>query len=250
MATTTVGVPEPAPQAPINHFGRIFGVLFSPGSTFSDIVQRPSWVVPSIVLVILSLIGSVLFVQRVDWHDAIRQQIENNPSAAQLSPEQKEQRVEMGAKFAPIFGYVGGLIGPVVLLLVVCLAMWGAYSLLGGISPGFEKSFAITAHAFMTSIVSTPVFLLIVFLRPKGTIDIDNPVATNLAAFLPEGTSKALLALGKSIDIFSIWTLILLAIGFAAVNPRKLGVGGSIGVAFGVFAAFVVCRVGWAFIFS
>ena len=250
MATTTVGVPDPAPQTPINHFGRIFGVLFSPGATFADIVQRPSWVVPSVVLVVLSLVASVLFVQRVDWHDAIRQQIENSSRASQLSPEQKDQQVEMGAKFAPVFGYVGGLIGPVVALLIVCLVMWGAYSILGGITPGFEKSFAITAHAFMTSIVSTPVFLLIVFLRPKGTIDIDNPVATNLAAFLPEGTSKVLLALGKSLDIFTIWTLILLAIGFAAVNPRKLGVGSSVGVAFGVFAAFVMCRVGWAFIFS
>jgi hypothetical protein len=252
MATTTVGMPDPAPdaQVPIHHIGRIFGVLFSPGATFADIVQRPSWLLPSVVLVILSLIASVLFVQRVDWREVVSQQIEKNPRTAQLPSDQKEQQIQMGAKIAPIFGYVGGLIGPVVILLLTTLVMWGGYSLLGGISPGFGKSFAITAHSFMTSLVSTPIFLLIIFLKPKGTIDIENPVATNIAAFLPEETSKALLTFCKQIDVFTIWTLALLAIGFAAINPRKLKLGKSIGVAFGVFALYVICRTGWAFIFS
>jgi Yip1 domain len=252
MATTTIAAPDPAPepQQRVSSFGRIFGVLFSPKSTFEDIVQKPSWIAPSAVLVVLSMVASVIFVQRVDWRDVISQQIDKDPRAAQLSAEQKEQRAEMGAKFAPVFGYVGGIVFPILLLLFSCLAMWGGYSLLGGISPGFGRSFAITAHAFMTSLISTPVFLLVVFLKPKGTIDIENPVATNIAAFLPEGTSKALMTLCKQIDVFTIWTLILLAIGFAVVNPRKLKLGSSIGIAFGVWAVFVLCRTGWAFIFS
>jgi hypothetical protein len=252
MATTTVGTPEPAPQPQqkISNFGRIFGVLFSPKSTFEDINQKPTWVLPSVIFVVLSLVASVLFVQRVDWRDVVSQQIDKDPRAAQLSADQKEQRIEMGAKLAPVFGYVGGVVAPVFIMIVTCLVMWGAYSLLGGITPGFSRSFAITAHACMTSLVSTPVFLLIVFLKPKGTIDIENPVATNLAAFLPDGTSKALMTLCKQIDVFTIWILLLIAIGFAAVNPRKLKLGGSIGVAFGVWLAYVLVRTGIAFAFS
>jgi hypothetical protein len=87
-------------------------------------------------------------------------------------------------------------------------------------------------------------------LKPYGTIDLENPIATNLAALLPDESAKWLVALCKSIDIFSIWTLILLAIGFAAVNPKKLKGGKSYTIAFTVWAAFVVIRVGWAFIFS
>jgi hypothetical protein len=67
---------------------------------------------------------------------------------------------------------------------------------------------------------------------------------------LPDESAKWLVALCKSNDIFSIWTLILLAIGFAAVNPKKLRGGKSYTIGFTVWAAFVVIRVGWAFIFS
>ncbi len=80
---------------------------------------------------------------------------------------------------------------------------------------------AITAHAFMTGLISSPLFLLVIFLKAPGTIDLDNPVATNLAAFLPDDSAKWLVALLKSFDVFTFWTLILLAIGFAATNSEK-----------------------------
>jgi hypothetical protein len=248
MATTPVAAQE-AP-VPINHLGRLFGVLFSPGKTFSEIVQRPSWLAPTVVLVVLSLVASILFVQRVDWREVISQQIEKSPQAAQLSAEQKEQRVEAGAKIAPIFGYVGGLVAPVVILLLTCLVMWGAYSVLSGVNPGFLTAFSISAHSFMTALVSTPIFLLVIFLKPRGTIDIENPVATNLAAFLPEESSKWLMTLCKQFDIFTIWTLILLAIGFAAVNPKRLKTGKAIGIALTVWLAYVVVRTGIAWVMS
>ena len=248
MATSPA--PSPEVQAAISPVGRLFGVLFSPGKTFEDIVRKPAWVLPAVVLVVLSSVASVIFVQRVYWRDVVSQQIEKSPQAAQLSPDQKAQRVEMGAKIAPIFGYVGGLVGPVIALLVISLLMWGAYSVLAGVNAGFEKSFAITAYSFMTALVSTPIFLLILFLKPPGTIDIENPVATNLAAFLPEEPAKWLFTLCKQIDIFTIWTLILLALGFAVVNPKKLKTGKSLTIAFSLWVAYVVVRTGIAWVFS
>ena len=58
------------------------------------------------------------------------------------------------------------------------------------------------------------------------------------------------MTLGKSIDIFSFWMLILIAVGFAAVNPRKLKFGQSLAIALGVWAVFVLLKVGAAWIFS
>jgi Yip1 domain len=213
-------------------------------------VRKPTWVLPAVTLVVLSVVATVALVQRVDWSDVIRKQLENNPRAAQMSADQKDRQIEMGAKVAPIIGYVGGLVGPVVLLLLVGLIMWGAYSLLGGVNPGFLTSFSITAHSFMTALVSTPLFLLILFLKPRDTIDIENPVATNVAAFLPGEPAKWLFTLCKQIDIFTIWSLILLGIGFAAVNPKKMKTGKALGIAFGVWIAFVIVRTGIAWVFS
>lgn len=251
MATTTAVSPvAPEPQPQMSAIGRVFGVLFSPQKTFEDIVRKPGWVVPIALLTLLSIAVSFGLNQRVNWRDFIGQQIDKSPQASQLSAEQKEQRIEAGAKFAPISTYVFGVLGPILVALIVALVMWGAYSLLGGINTTFGTAMAIASHAFMTGLVSSPLFLLIIYLKAPGTIDMENPIATNLAAFLPDDSAKWLVALCKSFDVFTIWTLILLAIGFAVVNPKKLKGGKSYMIAFGVWAVFVVCRVGFAFIFS
>ena len=248
MATTPV--PAPEALATVSPFGRIIGVFFSPGKTFEDIVRKPSWMLPLALITILSIAVSFSINQRINWREFMSQQIEKSPRAAQMSAEQKQQQIEGGAKFSPPFTYAIGVLAPILLVLFVGLAMWGAYSLLGGASTNFSTAFGITAHAFLTGLVSSPLFIMILYLKPYGTADLDNPVAANLAALLPDESAKWLVALGKSIDLFTFWTLILLAIGFAAVNPKKLKGSKTYTIAFGVWAAFVACRMGWAFIFS
>ena len=249
MATTPAPMAE-APAAAVGPFGRVLGVFFSPKATFEDIVRKPSWLLPVGISIILGLLVGIAINQRVNWRDFMNQQIDKSPQAAQLSAEQRQQRVEAGAKFAPISTYIFGTVGPLIGALLVSLIMWGAYSLLGGISTNFSTAFSITAHAFLTTLVSSPLFILILYLKPYGTADLDNPLAANVAALLPEDSAKWLLALTKSLDIFVFWTLILLAIGFAAVNPKRLKRAKSFTIAFTVWAVYVVCRVGWAVIFS
>ena len=248
MATTPV--PAPEAQATISPIGRVIGVFFSPKPTFEDITRKPSWVVPVVLLTLFSIAVSFSINQRVNWREFIAQQMEKNPSAAQLSPEQKEQRIEGGAKFTPPFTYAIGFLGPICVTLVVALVMWGAYNLLGGANTNFPTAFGITSHAFLTGLISSPLFILVLYLRPTGSVDLENPVAANLAAFLPDDSAKWLVALCKSFDLFSLWTLILLAIGFAATNPKKLKGGKAFSIAFMVWAAFVALRVGWAAVFS
>jgi len=207
-------------------------------------------VLPIALLTVSSIAVCFGINQRINWREFMSQQIEKSPQAAQLSAEQKEQRIEGGAKFSAPFTYAIGLLGPIIGILVVALVMWGAYNLLGGANTNFGTSFAITAHAFLTGLLSSILFILVLYLKPYGSVDLENPVATNLAAVLPEDSAKWLVALLKSIDVFTIWILILLAIGFAATNPKKLQGSKAFTIAFSVWAVFVVCRVGWAYIFS
>jgi hypothetical protein len=250
MATTPVSAVAPDAQPSLSPVVRIFGVLFSPKKTFEDIVRKPSWIAPILVSTVLSIIAVVVLNQRVNWREYIAQQIEKSPRSAQLSADQKQQQVEVGAKFTVAIVYVAGVIVPICFALVVGLVMMGGYNLLAGAAARFATSFAIVAHAGMVGIVSTPIFLLVLFLKPYGTIDPDNPVVTNLGALLPDESAKWLVTLCKSLDIFTIWLLILIAIGFSAVNPKKLKGAKSFIIALSVWAVFVVFRVGWAFIFS
>ena len=254
MATTPTPMPEAQaqPQAAISPFGRVIGVFFSPKATFEDIARKPGWVLPILIWTVLSVTSVVALNQRMNWRDYIIQQMDKNPRAAQLSADQKQQQADMAVKFTVPIVYASGFLVPICFSLFVGLVMWGAYNLLAGAGARFSQSFSIIAHAGLVGlgIVGTALFLLVVFLRQPGTVDPDNPVATNLAVLLPEESAKWLVTLCKSIDVFSFWTLILIALGFAAVNPRKLKGAKSFTVAFTVWAAYVVVRAGWAFIFS
>jgi Yip1 domain len=252
MSTTTVATPapEPEPQASLSPISRLFGVFFSPGATFTDIVRKPSWIVPVAVSTVLSLIAIIALNQRVDWRDFVSQQIDKSPRAASLSPDQKQQQIEMGAKIAPISVYVVGTAYPIVAVLCVALVMWGAYTLLAGIRSNYGSALGIASHAFLPMILNSLLFIVIVYIKPVGTVDLENPVATNIAALLPEDSAKWLATLCKSIDVFNIWIVVLIAIGFAALNPRKLKGGKSFTIAFSVWAVWILLRVGWALAFS
>jgi hypothetical protein len=226
-------------------------MFFSPKATLEDIVRKPSWIAPLALIVALSLIGVIALNSHFDWRSYIAQQMEKSPSTANMSAADKEQRIEGGAKMAPIFAYVFGLPAPIVVLLVVALALWGIYNLMTGAGASFAQSFAIVTHAWAPiTVVGSIIFLLVLFIKPVGSFDLDNPVATNLAILLPEGAAKWLVNLCKNIDVFEFWKLILLGMGFAAVNPKKLKGAKSYTIVFSAFALWVLCRVAWGFISS
>ena len=50
MVTTVAAPGDQQPEAKIGAMGRVFGVLFSPGETFDDIVRKPDWLLPYILL--------------------------------------------------------------------------------------------------------------------------------------------------------------------------------------------------------
>ena len=252
MATTpiTSSMPEAQPEAKISPIGRVFGVLFSPKATYEDIARKPNWLVPVALFTVMGIIMGLAMNQRMNWREYVAQQIEKSPQAAQLSAEQKEQQISIGAKIAPYSVYLGTVIVPIVGVLIVAGIMLGAYNILAGAGVNFGTSLSIVGYAYVPLLLSSVLFLVVLFLKPVGTIDLENPVATNLAAFLPEEAPKWLMAMGKNIDIFLIWVTLLMAIGFSAASPRKLKGSKAYTIAFGMLIVWIICRAGWAFIFS
>jgi len=244
-------VPSPAAEAGISPFGRITGVFFAPTATFEDIVRKPSWLLPTVLILLMSLAAIIALNSHFSWRDYISQQIEKSPRAAQLSAEAKERQVEMSAKYSPAFAYVFGLVLPICGILVIALVLWGAFSVMAGAGTSYKTALAIVSHAVVpASVIGTILFVTVLFLKPVGMFDLDNPIATNVAALLPDDASKWLVALGKNIDLLELWKLILLSIGFAAISPKKLQGGKAFSIVFGVFLVYLVLRVGIAFAFS
>jgi len=252
MATTPAvasGAPEPPAPGPINHLGRLIGVFFSPKPTFQDIAARPTWILPVVLMAILGAGVAFVMNQKVDWRDVASKRIEESPRAANLTPEQKEQQIAISAKISPGFAWGIGICWPILQALIVGAVLLLAYNVIGGAGARFSTAMGIVSHAYFPWILYSLLFILILFLKTPGTVDLENPIATNVAAFLPDSAPKALLSVGKSIDIFSFWTMFLISIGFAAVNPKKLK-GKALGIVISVWAVFVVIKAAFAWIFS
>src|SRR4029453_15340994 len=54
-------------------FGRLIGVLVSPGKTFQSIAERPTWALPLVVLLFLSAVIGYVTAQRTDYRDVVTQ---------------------------------------------------------------------------------------------------------------------------------------------------------------------------------
>src|SRR5258708_27531567 len=143
----TVPSPVAEPQAAISPAGRIIGAFFSPKATFEDIVRKPNWLLPAILILVMSLAAIIALNSHFSWRDYISQQIEKSPRAAQLSAEAKERQVEMSGKFSPAVAYVFGLVLPICGILVIALVLRGAFSIMAGTGTNYKTALAIVSHA-------------------------------------------------------------------------------------------------------
>jgi hypothetical protein len=238
--------PAPEAQAPINHFGRIIGVFTNPKQTFASIAQRPSWVAPLLLCMVLATAVGAMLNTRMNWGEYIRHKAEENPRFSQLSEEQKDQALVGQIKFWSSFSYGVGIVAVPISALLFALIYWGSFNLFRGADLRYGQAFAITTHAFLPAALSSILALIILPLKSYGDVDPENIVATSLKAYLPETAPKPLRALGGSLELFWIWCLVLLAIGFAAANPKKIKPGASFGIVFGLWAVWVLAKVAWA----
>lgn len=242
--------PAPEAQAPVNHFGRLFGVLFSPRPTFEDIARRPSWVAPIVLLSILGLgVGGVMN-QRVDWESFIRQQAEKSPRFAQLSEDQKQRTIGTQAKIAPMITYGFGLLGSALVALILAGIYLGVFNLFAGAGLRFGQSFGIVSHALMPSAIASVLAILTMLFKSHGDVDPERILASNVAALLPSEAPRWQVSLGSSLDLFWIWVLILMGIGYASADPKKVSTGKAVGFVVAPWAVWVLVKVGWAAAFS
>lgn len=233
-----------------NSFARIFGAIFSPKPTFASIVQHPTWVVPVILGCILFIAIVFAFTQRGGWQGFFQKQMADNSRVQQMTPQQRENLMEKQLKYGPIFAYVEGVVIPPVAALITAAVLLGIFNLSGATKTTFKVALGIVAFAWSPWMIHGLLSILIIFLKDPANIDLQNLVASNPGAFLPDGSAKWLASLLSSIDLFAIWTLILLAIGFSATNPKKLSFGKALALAGAGWLVFILLKVGFTAAFA
>jgi hypothetical protein len=250
MATT----PVPEPQSSLSPIARIAGVFFNPKNAFADIARRPGWIAPMIVLMIVWLGLSVTLARRTDWVEVSKDQIAKSKFAArqidQLSDAQKAQAYEQAANRSRITQYVRGFIGWPLLLVVTAAIYLGIFKLLGGARTNFATAFAITTYAHLPMGLRELLAIPVNIVKDPASIDPQNFLASNPAAIFGNDLPTWQMVPLAFLDLFGIWALILMAVGFSASDPKKLPIGKALGIVSGVWFSFLIFFTMLAWVFS
>jgi hypothetical protein len=243
MANPAVAIDAPKE---VGSIGRVFGVFFSPRETFQSIARCPSWLLPLALICVTSLGVSITLGARVGWTRLIINQLQKSSQFQSMSADQQQRVFAMQAKYAPISAYVGVVVVSVGLPLLVSAVFLAVFNVLSGAEIKFKTSLAIASHAYLPGIVSAIFSIIVILLKDPSTVDPQRLLATNVGAYLSGDRQHWFVTLLGSVDLFSFWIMLLLAVGYSVASPKKVSFRGALASVLLVWAAYVIVRVSLA----
>jgi hypothetical protein len=200
----------------------------------------------------ISLAASTVIYTKIDLADVIEAQIRSSSQGAQLTTEQIETQVDglKNSPFFPIMKWGGPLIGPPVLIFVVAALMLLLVYLMGS-ETTYKRLLGVTSHTYFFYYLVYSGLTVAVFLLasdPKS-IDIQNPVYTNLGFLVEAKDGPVINKILSSLDIITIYIICLLGLGMSKVSERMKSGRGIVLVA-SIYIVYVLLGVGWRAIFG
>jgi len=231
----TSGATAAAVAEPKSVVDRIIGIFVSPRATMEDIAARPTWVVPLLIVMIASVVGGY-FLQDVIADNTITQMKEKNPNIP-------AEQLEMTAKWTRVSAWAAPLIvTPIFYVVLAAVFMFVGNTILGG-EAKFKTVFSMMCWSGIVSLLSSIVNIPVMINR--GVME----SATSLGSLLPSEGDKTLLnQLFEQIDLFTIWWLVIMGFGMAAVY--KFSTKKGMTTMFVLWGIYVVIAIALKSIFS
>lgn len=236
---------EPRPSA--SFWRRCVGVFVSPFPTLQEVGRQPDFLAPLIVLIAASLAVAESLVARIGMERMIRTALEGSSRGLSMTPEQMDQAVSQGLHFAGVTMHVGAVLGPPILLLMLAGVGLAVVNGVFGGELNFKTAFSIACYAKLVAIAEAVMALALIWFGDPENLNPQNPAPSNAGFFLdPFSTPKPLLALASLVDVFTVWSLVLLGIGLSAAAGGKVYARGVVLTLLGVWLLYVLARVGLA----
>jgi len=228
------------------------GVWFSPGETFVEIGRVPRALIPTLLLIALVAASNYLLIERYGYERYVKETIAEMVNAGYLAPDMAGEAIQQSmAPNVVAGGKFQSCAIPAISILISALIMstfFRILSVIKGTQCAFKQIYSVTAYAFLAvSSVHTAVLLLSIYLKDPIDLDLYNPVASNLGALAPmmvDGLPKFVVRLLSYVDVFVVWRLIILAIGYGAIMRKmKTGVAAGLLVVLHIIAAVIVAAI-------
>ncbi len=216
---------------------RMVGVFVSPEATMQDVAARPSWVLPLIIIMLVSGLSGFFL------KDAILKTQLEAMEKRNMSAEQIERASSTMEKVLPYTAPLLPLIfTPLMYTIIAGVLMFVGNVILGGESK-FSSLFAITCWSGMISVLGS--IINVPIMAKKLVME----SATSLGSLLPSEENKTVLYhLLSQIDLFWIWWVAVIGFGVAAIY--KFPTRKAMTMVFTLWAIYVVVAVASKSIFS
>lgn len=235
----SIDTSPPAPATKTNPVQRLGGVIATPDPTLRDIAARPDWIVPLLLILIVSIAATIITAPRVDWESTVRERMEDDGR----SPDEIEQAVEIVGKFQKFTVPLTAALVPI-FLCIIAAAFLLSFKVMGG-EGGFKQSWAMTLYGWIPQLIKG--IIATVLIMRAGTVTAEEAgtlLKSNLGFLADMSDQPALFTLLSSIDIFNIWTAVLLVIGLA--NAHRVSRTKSAAIVLTLWVVVILVRVGLA----
>jgi len=240
---STAGEPLVTDGKPLTELERVVDTFVAPSKTFTDIKRNASWWVPWLLMSVVGMAMVFVVDKKLGMDTAYENQLHTSPKQTdridQMSPDQKAGAMKLGATITRYIAYSSPLL-TVFIIGVISVVLMATFNFGLGTKVRFMQSMAIGMYAFLPTILKSVIVIAVVAAGGAEGFTFQNPVASNLSGLADPNSSHFLYSILTSLDIFSIWTLILTGIGYSCITKVKRGT--CMGVVFGWWA--VVALVG------
>jgi len=225
---------------------RLLGVFTSPSKTFEDIAARPGWdwLVPVAIIVACFWVLQSIAVPKIDTEQQYKDQMK---MMSKVTANMNDaQRAEFEQKTREGIEAQGKLSRRVIGVLFIVGFMLFVPALYRGIAAAFGRQATykrlLAGYAYTWMIYVIPFILTMIIVATRSTIDATELqtarlLKSNVAAFLDyETTSKPLLAILSSVDVFDIWGYIVGSIAVSKMtNFTRKGAYAVVGSVWGLY---------------
>jgi hypothetical protein len=218
-------MPTPKPEEPsLSEGARIVDTFIAPSKTFADVRRNPNWWAPWLLISAVTLLFVFVMGRQIGFEQITKNAVAQSSRAEQfekLPPDQQAKQIQMSTAFARYISYSLPVVNLIVFVVIAAVLM-AAFNFGAGASVPYKTSLAIVAYSSLPSIIGAALGIVSMFagVDPAG-FNAQNPVATNPAHFMDPAGNKFLYGMASALDVFIIWSIVLMGIGFASNSKVK-----------------------------
>ncbi len=208
----------------MNSLQKVVSVIVSPTKAFEGIREKPTVLLPIILIILLPLAYTVVYWSKLE--PSIIVILENQSIAMGIEPTKEYLDLQIAiTKYSSYATGVGILIGTLISALYYFIC-----SKIAGTEAKYKEIFSLVLHVGMISMLS----YVLNFILSAMNIDVTTSI-TSVASFLPISMSASILyGVLSTVELFNVWSLIIMVIGLqVVVKMSKKAAIISVSIAYG-----------------